>query len=188
MNVSEAIHTRRAVRAYQSRSVEPAVVEALLTAAVQAPSAMNAQPWRFVVVQDTARLKRYSDIAKQLLLARDHGDNKAASYRDLLAAPEFNIFYDASTLIVLCAGERTPFSDADAWLAAANLMLAACEAGLGTCCIGFALGVLNTPEVKQELRIPPEGVAIAPVILGYPAAPSPIVPRAAPRIWSWLGR
>ena len=66
-------------------------------------------------------------------------------------------------------------------------MLMACEAGLGSCCIGFAIPLLNTPETKAELGLPPAGVAIAPLIVGYPAAePSP-VPRSDPKVVSWSG-
>jgi nitroreductase len=186
MNVLEAIRARRAVRDYQERPVEVETVKALLRAAVQAPSAMNHQPWRFAVVQDTARLKRYSDAAKELLLAQQARDQKIRAYSDVLSSPGFNIFYNAGTLVTICAEKRSPYSEADAWLAAENLMLAACEAGLGTCCIGFAVGVLNTPAVKQELQVPPDGAALAPIIVGYPRAIPAPVPRQEPHILSWL--
>ena len=53
----------------------------------------------------------------------------------LFSHPDFNISHDAGTLIAICAPSAT-FSTADCWLAAENLMLAACAMGLGTCCIG----------------------------------------------------
>ena len=65
-------------------------------------------------------------------------------------------------------------------------MLAACAEGLATCCIGFAVEVLNEPEVKAELHSPTDGVAVAPIILGYPRGTTPAVPRAEPRIASWI--
>lgn len=148
---------------------------------------MNHQPWLFSIVQDVAQLKRYSDRAKTMLLAETTGDSKTAHYQDMLKSPAFNIFYGASTLVVIGAGERGRYTEADCWLAAENLMLAACEAGLGSCCIGFAIPVLNTPEVKAELGLPAAGVAVAPVIVGYASAePSP-VPRNDPNIVSWSG-
>lgn len=186
MDVLEAIRARRAVRDYLDRPVTADTVHSLLQAAVQAPSAMNRQPWRFVVIQDKARLKGYSDRAKALLLANQKLDQKTRVYRDLLSSEAFNIFYNATTLITVCVEERGPFSDADAWLAAENLMLAACDAGLGTCCIGFALGILNTPEVREELHIPVAGAAVAPIIVGYPKEIPPAVPRDNPRILAWL--
>ena len=61
MNVTEAIYARRAVRSYTPQKVDEATVRSLLRAAVQAPSAMNLQPWVFGVVQDAARLARWSE-------------------------------------------------------------------------------------------------------------------------------
>ncbi len=156
-----------------------------MRAAVQAPSAMNRQPWVFSIVQDVAQLKRYSDRAKAMLLAEMAADPKTAHYQDLLTSPDFNIFYDASTLVVIGVAERGPYSDADCWLAAGNLMLAALDVGIGSCCIGFAVPVANTPEVKAELGIPVTGAAVAPILLGYPASIPGVVPRHDPKIASW---
>jgi nitroreductase len=94
--------------------------------------------------------------------------------------------YNASTLVVIGAAERGPYTDADCWLAAGNLMLAACEGGLGTCCIGFAVAMLNTPEVKAQIGLHANGVAVAPLIVGYASAVPAPVPRAEPTIASWV--
>jgi len=185
MDLTHALFARRAVRAYTNRNVEDDVVRKLLRAAVQAPSAMNRQPWVFSILQDVAQLKRYSDRAKMMLLAQMSGDPKTGHYADRLQSPAFNIFYDASTLIVIGASERGTYTDADCWLAAANMMLAATDAGLGTCPIGFAVPVLNVPEVKAEIGLPPTGVAVAPILVGYPTGPAPLVPRAEAKILSW---
>jgi nitroreductase len=146
---------------------------------------MNNQPWRFAVVQNAAHLKRYSDAAKEMLLAQQSTDHKIRGYADMLRAPDFNIFYNAGTLIVICVEEKAPYVEADVWLAAENLMLAACAEGLGTCCIGFAVGVLNTAVLKEELGIPAQGMAIAPIIVGYPRAVPAAVPRKDARVLSW---
>jgi nitroreductase len=74
---------------------------------------------------------------------------------------------------------------ADCWLAAENLMLAACLLGLGTCCIGSAVPVLNSPETKSELAIPADVEAIAPIIVGVPSGPPVEVLRKDPLILSW---
>jgi nitroreductase len=75
--------------------------------------------------------------------------------------------------------------DADCWLAAENLMLAACALGLGTCCIGSAVTVLNRPDVKSELLILHETKVVVPIVIRIPAGPTPDVPRKAPEILSW---
>ena len=64
-------------------------------------------------------------------------------------------------------------------------MLAACAMGLGTCCIGFAVPVLNRPEVKQELGIPADVVAVAPIVVGVPRDEATQPPRKEPQIIGW---
>jgi nitroreductase len=186
MEVMEAIHGRRAVRSFLPGVLEEESIRKLLQAATHAPSAMNAQPWAFVIVQDKARLDRYSKRAKALLLARAGDDAKGARYRQLLSDPGFDIFYDAGTLIVICAESSSDYAQADCWLAAQNLQLAAVAAGLGTCCIGLAVALLNEPEIKSELGIAPGMSAIAPLIVGKPRAQPPAVPRKQPRVLAWL--
>ena len=205
MELLRAITSRRAVRSYEPRHVGEEDVRALLRAAVQAPSAMNEQPWLFAVVQDRARLKSYSDRAKALLLREPaphgHFDGRPGTVRpmhnsgpsvrtmfDMLREDSFNVFYDAGTLVVIAARAKSPWTDADCWLAAQNLMLAACDRGLATCVIGFAQALLNTPEVKTELGLPPDASAVAPIVVGWPRASTTpyAVPRAEPRVVSWL--
>lgn len=186
MNVQEAIRARRAVRSFDHLPLKTETIHALLEAAVQAPSAMNAQPWAFAVVQDRERLQRYSDAAKRLTLQQMTPDEKTRHYSTLLRNESFNIFYDAGTLILICVTEPAPYGEADCWLAAENLMLAACDLGLGSCCIGFAVSLLNTPEIKAELAIPAHARVVAPIIVGYPRAPTHAPPHAAPWVLSWL--
>jgi nitroreductase len=192
----ETIYRRRAVRAYTAEQVNESTVRELLDAAVHAPTAMHLEPWAFVVIQDAATLHRYSERAKAM------AQGNASTHRDLLkapgvapspsehlrllATPSFDIFHGASTLIVICGKAQGSFVTADCWLAAENLMLAACALGLGTCCIGFAVPVLNTPEVKRELHIPDETTALAPIIVGVPQGATPEVPRKPPEILRWL--
>ncbi len=175
----DVIHHRRTVRSYEPTPLDEPAIRALLDAAVQAPTGMHLEPWAFVVVQDRAMLERYSDRAKILA-------SHAGTHLDLLANPAFNIFYDAGTLIVICGKPMGPFVTADCWLAAENLMLAACAMGLGTCCIGLAVPVLNTPQVKRELSIPRDVTAVAPIIVGVPRGAPPAMGRKPPEILSWI--
>lgn len=177
--VLDVIHHRRSVRSYEPAPLDATTIRALLDAAVRSPTGMHQEPWAFVVVQDRALLQRYSDRAKVLA-------SHAGPRLDLLANPAFNIFYDAGTLIVICGKPLGPFVTADCWLAAENLMLAACALGLGSCCIGLAVPVLNTPEVKRELSIPPDVTAIAPIIVGVPRGVPAPVDRKPPEILSWI--
>lgn len=175
----EAIKERHSVRDYTARPPTDELIGELLRAAVHAPTAMHREQWAFAIVQDKAVLKRYSDLAKKAATV-------PAGHPEMLDDPAFNIFYDAGTLVVICRRQDGPFAEADCWLAAENLMLEAAARGLGTCCIGFAVQVLNTPEVKRELGIPLTGAAVAPIILGYPRGGVPAVPRKAPEILKWI--
>ncbi len=180
VSATATIFSRRSVRTYTTRMVDERTVHALLRAAVRAPSSMNRQPWLFAVVQDASCLQRYSDRARGMVLP--------ATFEHVEGArePTQNLFYGASTLVVIGVAERDEFTDADCWLAAANLMLSATEVGLGTCPVGVALPFLNTAEGKSELGLPPSGLAVAPIVLGYPASMPPPVPRAEPKVVSWL--
>jgi nitroreductase len=105
VSVFDAIYGRRAVRSYKEDKLEVATVRRLLEAAVQAPTAIRVEPWVFAVIQDRAVLRSLSDRGKSLFAqemaqrAAAGGVPSASRYRELLADPEFNIFYDAGTLI-----------------------------------------------------------------------------------------
>ena len=66
-------------------------------------------------------------------------------------------------------------------------MLAAFDAGLGSCWIGFSQEYLNTPEGKAALGLPDAWAPVAPIIIGHPKAfPGP-EPRNAPEILCRVG-
>jgi nitroreductase len=183
----DAINQRRSVRDYLPRKLDHATIRALLQAAVRAPTAMHGEPWAFAIVQDTKALKQLSNRAKVLFaeeahrLHLDHGGHAL----DIFSRPDFNIFYNASTLVVICGRPIGPFVAADCWLAAQNLMLAAYAMGLGTCVIGSALLALNTPEGKADAGIPAEFSAFAPIIVGAPSGETPLTSRREPEIVAW---
>lgn len=187
LSVMNAIHERRSVRFYSPQRLDQATIRNLLDAAVWAPTAVHEEPWAFVIVQDMAALKRLSDRAKTIFAAdarRAHPD-QATHLLEILAKPDFNIFYNAGALIIICGRPKGPFVVADCWLGAENLMLAAHAMGLGSCVIGFAVPALNTPEIKAELGIPADCTAIAPIIVGVPSGETPHTTRKDPDILTW---
>lgn len=184
----DTIYRRRSVRAYAPEMPDDASIHRLLDAAVQAPTALHEEAWRFVVVQDRALLKRLSDRAKavRLELEAQRATPSAAHPSDRFRDPEFNIFYDAGTLIVIAARPASEFATADCWLAAENLMLAATALGLGSCCVGFALPALRLPDVKAELGLPNAINAVAAIIVGVPRGTTPPVQRRPPEVLRWV--
>lgn len=185
MDLMETIYHRRSVRNFAIKPIEKTTIETLLEAAVQAPSAMNSQPWAFAVIQDQQWLKKCSDQAKSFLLSHLEHFPPLRKYEAALGNPSFQIFYNAPALVVIYAKPESPHTVEDSSLAAQNLMLAAHSLGLGTCWIGFATPLLNLPEWKQELGAPPEYAAIAPIIIGYPQTVLPQLEKKSPDIIIW---
>lgn len=186
MDAMEAIYGRRSVRAYREDSLDRALVEALLQAAVQAPSAHNSQPWSFALVEGRKRLQSLAAEAKAHLLSEYGDDPRMQPYRELLSEPAFDIFYRAPLLVIVCA-EPDPLAPVEqCFLAAQTLMLAAHARGLGTCCIGWALPLVSLPEVKVALGIPEAVTPALPIVMGWPDEAPEAPPRNPPRILTWL--
>lgn len=186
--VQDNIEKRCSVRSYTDELVDEKTLSHLLHLAVRAPCALHDEAWAFCIVQDKALLKRISDLVKPTFYIeahRLHLDRDSHSL-DIFTNPNFNVFYNAGTLVLICATSERPLVAADCWLAAENFMLAAHAAGLGSCVIGSSLSTLNTEEIKRELGIPPSATVVVPVIVGVPADhPEPTV-RREPQILSWL--
>jgi nitroreductase len=182
----ETILARRSVRKFTSKKVESATVSNLLEAAVRAPTALHQEPWAFVIIQDRQLLKTLSDQAKPVFLAKIHQHRSEHEAQKLVMFdnPDFNLFYDANTLIVICGKKAAPFFEADCWLAAENLMLAACALDLGACVIGSALPAFEIPAVKARLRIPDDYLSVAPIIIGYPDENKTPTLRKSPLVFS----
>jgi nitroreductase len=171
MDVFEAILARHSIRNYKSQNVDQVTIHILLEAAVRAPTAIHQEPCAFVIIQDKQLLSNLSDRAKPLFLTsiKSHQSSleQSKAMLGVFSQPDFNIFYNAGTLIIICGKTTAENYIADCWLAAENLMLAACAMGFGTCVIGSAAPVFEIPEIKNMLGIPDEYSVIAPIILGY---------------------
>ena len=182
MDVIEAIYHRRSVRDYKPDAVAPELIDALAAAAIQAPSAMNLQPWAFFLVEGRGALSQYSERAKRHLVETLEPGSPLYHYRGQLSDPAFDIFYGAPLLTVIAATCDTVQAAEDCCMAAQNMMLAAYGMGLGTCCIGFARPWLSLPETKAELGLADTYAPIVPVVVGYPRTAAPLVPRRQPEI------
>src|SRR5512134_860651 len=99
MDVSEAIYGRRAVREFTMEPVEEAALRGLIDAAVQAPSAVNQQPWLFTVVRDRELLARISNAAKAHMLRTSQAALASHHFLHILNDPKFDIFYGAPAQI-----------------------------------------------------------------------------------------
>ena len=173
MDFTDVLMKRRAVRQYTQTALDRPEVEALINAAIEAPSAMNLQPWAFAVVLGREQVDGYARRAKDWLVAHLSQLSSAAQHRleqRINEDPDFTLFYHAPALVLVLAKSSEAQAMEDCCLAAENLMLAARERDLGTCWIGFARPWLNLPEVKAELGVPEQYQVVAPIALGHPTA------------------
>ncbi|EXS68574.1 MULTISPECIES: nitroreductase family protein [unclassified Sphingobium] len=184
MDLTEAIYGRRATRAYTAAPVPKEVLKSLVDAAVQAPSAVNEQPWDFTIIQNTSLLDRISAAAKAHMIETMPSGSFPEHLHETLGSPDFHIFYHAPVLITVSA-RAGGWAIENATLAAENLMLAAHGQGLGSCWIGFAQRWLETADGKRALGVSDDFVPVAPIIIGYPTAPIAPVPRHAPQL-RWI--
>ena len=152
MDLWTVISGRRSTRSFKSADVSPGIVNQLLEAAIQAPSAGNRQPWHFVVVRRTETKQGLAD---------------AAGGQDFVA--------QAPVVIVICAEpERSAtrygtrgkelYCLQDTAAATEHILLAATALGLGTCWVGAfdekaAAQVLDLPERLRAVAMVPIGQA-----------------------------
>jgi nitroreductase len=162
MELFEAINTRRSVRKFQDRSVEPEKLEQVLEAARMAPSWANLQCWRFVVVTDAGAKKTLSELSFVESFFAPLGYKFNPAQKALAEAP---------VVIVACADPEKSGSIwdqryylADLGVAAQNLMLAAHALGLGS----VFVGVFDEDRVKALLGIPSNIRVVGLFPLGYP--------------------
>lgn len=186
MNVVEAIYARRSIRQFLDRQISRTQVEELIGAAVQAPSAMNRQPWAFSVVQDQKLLRSIGEEAKNLLMSSVEWRKLSEHGRGPFSDRNFDVFYGAKTLIVICSLQDGFQPVGDCYLAAQNLMLAATAMGLGTCPIGFARDVLRSESFRKKLLMPATYTPVLPLAVGYPSGFAERSARNPPVIFSWL--
>ena len=151
------VMSRQSDRAYdKEHSVEPEKLERILEAARLAPSACNAQPWKFVVVTDRELSRKVGKAAAGL------GMNKFAK-----DAPVHILIVEESANITSLLGGKVKdkhFPLIDVGIAASHIVLAAESEGLGSCILGW----FDEKEIKQLTGIPASKRLLLDIIVGYP--------------------
>lgn len=105
MSVMDAIYNRHAIRDYLPQKIEKNIINELLDAAVHAPTAMHEEPWSFVIIQNKNTLDRLSEATKTLI----HSDTEQSKHAlDIVNQTNFNVFYNANTLIVIYSQFQGP--------------------------------------------------------------------------------
>jgi len=183
MNYSDLLKQRRSVRNFEERKVPIEVIKEIITESTYAPTASNTQGWKYIIVNDRSVMKRISDECKKSLLKRieNNPDDYAKRYEKLLMKEDYNIFYNAPSVVFILGEKNYKNLMVDSALAACYFMFSATSRGLGTCWINFA-AVIDAIELLDELKISENCQIVAPVVLGYPAKIPSMPKRKEPEI------
>lgn len=158
MDFLQLVKTRQSDRAYEkNRPVEPEKLERILEAARLAPSACNAQPWKFVVVTDPELSVKVGKASAGL------GMNKFAK-----DAPVHILIVEESMNITSLLGSKIKdkyFPLVDIGIAASHITLAAEAEGLGSCILGW----FDEKSIKELVGIPQKKRLLLDITIGYPA-------------------
>lgn len=168
-DVLDNIYQRRSVRNYSEKEVPDETIKEIIRAGTYAPTAMNQQPWRFVVVKNKQLIEEYDDRAKKAFIAayKDNENPGLIGIVQHLSKPITRLFCGATVLILVFASSDV-INEHDCALAAENMMLAAQSLGIGSCWIGLAAGLGYDVEFLREVEVPEGHKLIAPLIFGYP--------------------
>lgn len=183
MDYNELLKNRRSVRAYAEKAVATETLKEIIEESTFAPSSGNNQPWKFVIVNSTAMMKRISDESKKNLLIRleaNPGDY-IKRYEAALRNEKYNVFYNAPSLIILAGPRDYRNLHVDCALCAAYIMNAAAARELGTCWVNLGSDIRDT-ALLGELGITPDLAIVAPIIIGHPRGIPPAPKRAEPVI------
>jgi nitroreductase len=167
MELQNAIRSRYSVRNFTDKAVARSEIEKILEWASQAPSAVNFQPWHFIVITEKIKLETIRNVY----------------HREWLQ--------NAPVIIAACVNHHESwkrgsdghdFGEVDTAIAIDHLTLAATANGLGTCWICN----FDVARCKQVLNLPVHMEPLALIPLGYPAGTSPDKKRKSLReIVSW---
>ena len=151
-NAIEIIMARKSVRSYTSRPVEKEKVDIMLKAAMAAPSAVNKQPWAFIVIDDRDVLNKLAEVLP---------------YAKMTAA--------APMAIVVCGdlskalnGETDRYWMLDCSAASENLLLAAESMGLGAVWTAVYPENDRIAKVRSVLSLPDHIIPFNLIPVGYP--------------------
>ncbi len=144
MDVFESVVKRLEVKSYLDKPVPMNIVREILEAGRLSPSAMNLQPWRFIVVKDKETLKKIGALS-----------------------PSGPYIADAAFAIAIVAEPESRWYQIDTARAAQNMMLVAWNRGVGSRWVGS----IKRDEVKKLLAIPAEMHLVTVLPFGYPKKP-----------------
>ncbi|MCP4908303.1 MAG: nitroreductase [bacterium] len=169
----ELVGNQRAQRELKRDPVPQELIEQILEAGTHAPSAMNGQPWRFVVVQDPSVRKEIAAGARAAWegFARDMSEDQTAPGFKAVDRWAMGGLADAPVIIVLCGDTQILPLDqmgSSIFPAAQNILLAANALGLGSLMSNLPIFAPDG-ALSKTLDLPEHIVPLATLPIGYPA-------------------
>jgi|SRR5665647_39282 len=155
----ELVQTRQSDRSYLDKSVEQEKIDCILEAARLAPSACNAQPWKFILVTDPEKRMQVADATASKLLSMNHF-TKQAPVQLVLVEESANF---TSSVGGWATNKHYPHLDLG--IVASYICLAAADEGLGSCIIGWC----DEKKVRKALDIPKNKRVMLVILIGYTA-------------------
>ena len=151
--VIDNIMTRTSVRDYQDKAVDDQIIEKILRAGMAAPSAMNKQPWSFIVIKDKSLLQKL-------------GENLSNA----------SMTGKAPFAVVVCGdlSKTQEGEGASSWIqdgsaASENILLAAHALDLGAVWTGIYPKAARIDIIREMLNLPDNLIPLSLIPIGYPA-------------------
>ena len=171
--VVETIMTRRSIRQYKPEAVEREKMQTIVECGINAPNAMNRQPWEVRVVDNPEYINGVTELYKK-------ANPKAAADSTFR-----NMFRNAPTVVFIGHDTKSESSPFDCGLLAENMMISAWSMGIGSCCLGSPARFMMSPEAAEYLKKLnfSEGYELLYCIgFGYPDESPAAKPREASKI------
>jgi F420 biosynthesis protein FbiB-like protein len=169
------LRTRRSVRRFKPDPAPDSVIESILHTATFAPSAHNCQPWRFVIIKDSAVKTRLGEAITSKMRADMQNEGADTSDLEKRAATSLRRINEAPLVIILCRDitdvrkdtpEEAIMGIQSTALAGLQLLLAAHAEGLGGSWICWPLYAQEA--TRAALELPESWEPQAMYFLGYP--------------------
>lgn len=179
-----SIRNRRSIRRFKPEPIPDEAVQAIVEAAIYAPSAVNQQAWHFTVIQNKALLDTLAEDARTAIL--QVADER---FRQLASREDFHVFYHAPTVILVSGQEEAHGIQLDCGAANQNMLLAAESLGLGSCWINLVLFAFEGPNGARHrltLGIPEGYQPVCSVALGYRNMEPPSAPERKPNLVNYV--
>ncbi len=160
--IYDVITTRHSCRKFQDKQVLDDDIIKIINCGLSAPSAMNKQPWFFVVIKDKRVINNLKNLA---IKAFANSDDTRRKY--LAKQLNYDPFYNPSVMILICNKKDLPFSKNDCCFAVQNMSIMAESLGLSTCIIQDICWAIDESN-KCQFKIPNEYEIYLALSIGYP--------------------